>query len=131
ILRRRGVFLGERSLEPEHVVGTPLREHSDVAGGDSLVAHPRGCRPRSGYVAGNTRPGWPQPYRLVTGNAPYDARNWSMKRGDLRQCWRSDAASAGRDDPGLARVLPVQGPGGARHLCRQGQVVAVAAVELL
>ena len=23
-----------------------------MAGGDSLVAHPRGCRPRSGYVAG-------------------------------------------------------------------------------
>src|ERR1700681_714822 len=38
------------------MVGPPSGSTPIAAGGDSLVAHPRGCRPRSVMYAGITRP---------------------------------------------------------------------------
>ena len=42
----------------------PLGKAPILAGGDSLVATPRGCRPRNRYVAGYTRPAFAQHNRL-------------------------------------------------------------------
>ena len=45
VARRGRVALGERGLEPEHLYA-PFEGVHRLAGGDSLVAHPRVCRPR-------------------------------------------------------------------------------------
>ena len=103
-----------------------------MAGGDSLVAHPRGCRPRSGRCSPETRPASLQCIALRPGIALIDA---APGRPDGSPAARHTGAVATRPlsgiDPRRARFLPVRRRGRPGPLRRQGQVAAVPGQLLL
>ena len=85
-----------------------------MAGGDSLVAHPRGCRPRSDYVRRDTRPAL-DPILVVTLDPPRPSRPVSTQCTVAARMRHSGAVITrppGELDPRRPRLLPVHGRGG-------------------
>src|SRR6202167_463679 len=100
-----------------------MAEHLDVVGGDSPVAHPRGCRPRSGYVAGN-RAGVP----LSIGVLPHSRR--------IRYPVGSHREVAGLRQIGRMLQRPPTGtipdaPGSYQFRDRDGRVIYVGKAKSL
>ena len=107
---RVDVALGERPLQPEH--GQPPSGSTPiVAGGDSLVAHPRGCRPRSVMYAGI--PG----RRLTLSLCPRRAERAARARcttgarpyGTVEVCVIAPAPGTIPDAPGSYQFLDADG----------------------
>ena len=86
-----------------------------MAGGDSLVAHPRVCRPRCEVVC--RIPG--RPGQCTAGHQP------------LRESGRDAVSAAHRLHPGRPGLLPVLRRRGPRPLRGQGQVAAPPPAQLL
>src|SRR3954463_738147 len=99
-------------VEPPRWVGVPIGGRCGQPGRPA-----RGCRPRNGYVAGYLA-GVRELYRISPTTRPYD----EIPHG---------SASPDRHDPRHARLLSIQGRRRTGDLRRQGEVVAVAPVELL
>ncbi len=109
-----------------------------MAGGDSLVAHPRGCRPRSGMHAGipgrrctpsygvgasKRRPEVPGPEG--------HARTRCTGRGPDAAQWSSDHPPAGELHTRHARLLPVRGRRRQGPVRGEGEEPSCPLVELL
>src|SRR6185437_6817014 len=118
---------------------TPCGERSDVAGGDSLVAHPRGCRPRCEVCCRDTRPAMSSVGQPFTGRsrsaAPEGPREWNGAERDDPAAgarkYRGAVPTTDQFDPGRPGVVPVRGrrrPGAVRG---EGEVAAAPAAELL
>src|SRR5690606_16020327 len=116
--RRGGVPLGERGLEPKHVVWTSMGWLRLADGGDSPVASPTVMSSPEPKCSRSTGPAWGEVYGGGTGVRGLYPR----LRG---------ATSAGRHDPRRPRLLPVQGPRGAGHLRGQGALAPPAPGQLL
>ncbi len=97
-----------------------------MTGGDSLVAHPRGCRSRSLYVAGI--PGRPPHPRWRACRAAACGA-WTVTAGRESGAVKSrPPTSSIPDAPGSYQFLDADGRGPLR---RQGQVAAAPAGQLL
>ena len=121
----------------------PLRERIDLAGGDSLVAHPRVCRPRCEVCTPDTRPAPPSvppatsgcarvgvmQYRPPTGSIPDAPGSYQFYDADGRVLYVGKAKSLRHRLPNYFAGLrqapaphgPDGGPGRPRRVGRGGQ----------
>ena len=118
--RGRRVAVGERRLQADHVGYDPLGGAPVVAGGDSLVAHPRGCRPRSGRC--RRKPGRRAASVLPVPDRSTGAVDADMASGTAH--WRRGHPTSSRLHPRRPRVLPVRRRRRPGPLRGQGQVAA-------